>query len=415
MRRRLALERSTPLWLSLRFFVTAPLFMLLAGAVLLWQGPQLFASRWSPGALAATHLVTLGVLTMVIAGALLQLLPVVGGVEVAFPALTAPAVHLSLCAGTLLLAGGFCLAQPLLFQLALPALLLALLWLLTACGAGLWRAPPGVVDALLSGVRVALLSLFVTLLLGAAMASAFAWPLALPLQRLADLHALWGLSGWIGVLVVAIAYQVIPMFQVTPLYPAGLTRALCRAMLLLMLAASAAGLAGHAGATWLHGLLLAGFTLFALVTLRLLAKRKRPAPDATTLFWRTSMGSLLACAALWYAPLDENVRAILLGLLFMLGFAYSAVVGMLYKIVPFLLWQHWQEMNFGKPVPSIRLIVTENAARAQFASHLAALLMLAAAALWPQQLARAAALALLASTLGLAWILWRALHLGPPD
>lgn len=416
MQRRLALERSAPLWLSMRFFVSAPLFALLAGALLLWQGPQMFASRWSPAALAATHLFTLGVLTMVICGALLQLLPVVAGVELVRPGLAAPAIHLLLCAGTLLLAAGFCWSQPLLFRLALAPLVLALACLLGACAGGLWRAAPGAADAMLGGVRIALCSLGATALLGAGMAAAFAWspppPLQLALPRLTELHVLWGLPGWIGVLVIAIAYQVIPMFQVTPLYPAGLTRALCRGILGLMLACSAAQLAGHWSAAPLRALLLAAYVVFALVTLNLLARRKRPAPDATTLFWRLALGSLLACAALWFAPLDGRARELLLGLLFLLGFAWSAVIGMLYKIVPFLLWQHWQEAGFDKPVPSSRLIITEGAARAQFYSHLAALALLAAAALWPA-LARAAALAMLASTLYLAWLLWRALRLQP--
>jgi hypothetical protein len=419
MQRRLALERSAPLWLSMRYFISAPLFALLAGAVLLSQGPALLASRWSPAALAATHLFTLGVLSMVICGALLQLLPVVAGVEIAGAGLAGPAIHALLCAGTLLLAGAFCWSRPLLFQLALAPLALALAWLLGACAAGLWRADAGAdADAaarpMLAGVRIALGSLGATTLLGAGMAAALAWSLPLPmaLPRLADLHMLWGLAGWIGVLVIAIAHQVIPMFQVTPLYPAGLTRTLNRTILGLTLAASAAQLAGHWSAAPLHALLLGAFAVFAVATLDLLRRRKRPA-DATTLFWRLAMASLLACAALWYAPLAAGPRELLLGLLFLLGFAYSAVLGMLYKIVPFLLWHHWQETGWGKPVPGIRLIITEEAARGQFRGHLAALALLAAAALWPEALARPAALAIMASTLHLVCILWRALRLQP--
>lgn len=426
MQRRLALERSAPLWLSMRFFVSAPLFALLAAALLLWQGPQLFASRWSPAALAATHLLTLGVLTMVIGGALLQLLPVVAGVAIPRAALAAPAIHLLLCAGTLLLAGAFCWSQPLLFQLALAPLAVALAWLAGACATGLWRAraadaitnPDADAGAgpMLGGVRIALAALGVTALPGLAMAAAFAWPLSLPmalrhLNGLTELHVLWGWAGWIGVLVIAIAHQVIPMFQVTPLYPRGLTRALCRAIAGLILAGCAAQLLGHGSATALRALLAAPFVVFALATLVLLGRRKRPGPDATTLFWRLAMASLLAAAALWCAAVDGRARGLLLGLLFMLGFAYSAVLGMLYKIVPFLLWQHWQEQRLDKPVPGIRLIITEAAARAQFLGHLAALGLLAAAVLWPAPLARIAALAMLASTLHFIWILRRALRL----
>lgn len=413
MQRVLALERSPPPALALRFFASAPVFALLAGAALLWQGGPAFATRWSPALLAATHLITLGVLTMVMSGAIMQLLPVVAGVDLAWRRLSASAMHALLCIGTLLLAAAFWWSQPLLFALALTPLVLALAWLLAACGAGLWRARAGPASAMLSGMRMALGSLLPTLGLGAALALAVKWPLGLPLAALADLHVLWGLLGWVGLLLVAVAYQVIPMFQVTPLYPAALTRALGPSLLLLLLGGSAARLAGHSSMAPLHLLLLAGFALFALTTLALLARRKRPAPDATTRFWRLSMASLLACAALWYAPLGPDARALLLGVLFLLGFAYSAVLGMLYKIVPFLLWHHWQEQELERPVPSIRLVIPEGRAVAQFWSHAGAVLLLVLAVLWPHELARPAALALLGSTALLAANLLRALRLQP--
>lgn len=412
MQRRLALEHSAPLTYSLRFFVSAPAFAALAGALLLWQGPAAFASRWSPAMLAATHLITLGTLSMVIIGALLQLLPVVADVAFSGPRLSARAMHALLCCGTALLAAAFLGGHALLFKLALAALILALLWLPAACARGLWQARPGPADAMLGGVRVALFALLLTVALGAVMGVALALGLPWPLARLTELHLLFGALGWIGALLTAIAYQVIPMFQVTPVYPAALTSTFSRALLLLLLAAGGAGIAGHSSLALAHALLAGAFALFALLTLRLLAQRKRPAPDPTTLFWRTSMASLLACAALWFAPLEATPKALLLGVLFFLGFAFSAVVGMLYKIVPFLLWQEWQVQGFGKPVPSIRLIITEAAARGQFWSHVAAVALLAGAAVWPA-LARPAALAVLASNGYLGWNLWRALRLQP--
>ena len=54
----LSFEQSPPISAPLRFFLTAPLFGMLAGALLLWGGPDLLASRWTPGALALTHLIT---------------------------------------------------------------------------------------------------------------------------------------------------------------------------------------------------------------------------------------------------------------------------------------------------------------------------------------------------------------------
>jgi hypothetical protein len=413
MQRVLALERSPGPALSLRFFFSAPLFAMLAALALWWQGAPAFSSRWSNAVLAATHLFTLGVLTMTMIGALMQLLPVVAGVELSWRRRSVIAVHALLCAGTALLAAAFWLAQPMLFALAVTPLVLAVSWILWVFGAGLWQARKQREAGIAGRIRMALGALLPTVLLGAAMAAAFAWPVALPLATLTDLHVLWGLPGWIGLLLIAVAYQVIPMFQVTPLYPPALTRHLGRSLLALLLAISAAQLAWHPGLAVLRILLLAGFALFAGVTLVLLARRKRPAPDPTTWFWRLSMASLLAAAVMWFAPIDASARALLLGVLFLPGFAWSAVSGMLYKIVPFLLWQHWQEQSFDRPVPSIRLVIPARRALIQFWCHAVALVLLAGAALWPGALLRAAAAALLGSALLLGLNLVRAWRLQP--
>ena len=202
------------------------------------------------------------------------------------------------------------------------------------------------------------------------------------------------------------------MFQATPLYPPAATRAFAILVPALLAACSAAQLAGHWLAAPMRALLFCAFALFGVITLSLLARRKRPAPDATTLFWRLSMASLLACVPAWYAPIDAAARPLLLGVLFLIGFAGSAVNGMLYKIVPFLLWHHWQEHGEGGRAPAIRLIIPDTRAKAQFHSHLAALALLALVALWPAWLLRAAALALVGANLWLGMNLLRALRCG---
>jgi len=71
---------STPL----RFFLTAPAFGIAAGATPL-AVPELLDSRWTPGALAVTHLMAVGFMLSVMLGALLQILPVVAGRSFRYP------------------------------------------------------------------------------------------------------------------------------------------------------------------------------------------------------------------------------------------------------------------------------------------------------------------------------------------
>lgn len=405
MQRVLSFEQGPPLWGPLRFFLTAPLFLALAALLLLWQAEAGLTSRWAPAALALTHLLTLGMLAMVMVGALLQILPVVAGVEVARPRLTAAAVHLCLAAGTLLLATGFVSGQPLLFRLALPLLLAGFGWLLAAVFIGMLRAQPAGAAATVTAIRLALVSLLLTAALGSALAGVFGWGLALPVVPLTDLHAAWGLLGWVGLLVIGVAYQVIPMFQVTPLYPRPVTVWLAWAAFALLAAWSALSLAGIGG-RWSGLPLAAVFGGFAALTLYLLAKRKRPKPDVTTLFWRLAMASLLSCALLYCLPSQTfgAARPLLLGILFLVGFASSAVNGMLYKIVPFLVWYHLQSVPGleRKAVPNVRQIVGERAALLQFGLHLAGCALLAAAVAAPAALARPAAFLLAVSACMLA-------------
>lgn len=419
MQRALSFEHHPSPSLPLRFLLCAPLFAALAAAVLLWQGEAAFASRWTPGMLAATHLLTLGCVSMAIIGALLQLLPAVAGIGL--PQARGRTVHAGLCAGTLLLAAGFLSARPAVFALAMALLLPSLLLMLARCAAGLWQHHAAGASAMMAAIRAALAALAVTTVLGGLLGSQFAWPgsAALPLQPLTDLHALWGLLGWGGLTVIGVAYQVVPMFQVTASYPGWLTRGLSTWLFLLLVAVSIASRLDEAPARHFTqaGVALgaAGYGAFAAVTIALLLRRKRPRHEPATLFWYTSAGSLLAACVLALLPWDaaDGALPLTLGALLLAGFALSVINGMLYQIVPFLLWYHLQRTVAGgcRSVPGVRKIIPETWGRRQFGLHLAALALLLAACQRPDLLARPAAGLMLASSLALIFNLGYALRL----
>lgn len=412
MQRILSFDQTPPLSVPLRFFLTAPAFAIIASVLLAWYGPQALESRWAPLTLALTHLLVLGFLAASMVGSLVQILPVVAGVDLPRTQLTSGIVHVLLTLGTAALAAAFVLAQPLLFKLALLFLGSAFLWLLVASVAGLWRVTD--VSATLWAIRLALLALLATVVLGATLASAFAWPLGLPLMDLTNVHARWGLLGWVGLLVIGVAYQVVPMFQVTPLYPPYLTRWLAPVLFVLLLVWSVLDVFTQQTQTsgWNNAMSIVvalGFMLFGLTTLYLLWFRKRPKPDVTVMFWRTAMTSLIACAALWIAGrfLPQlsvaPAYALLLGVLFIVGFAYSAINGMLYKIVPFLVWYHLQSAISQRGlVPNVKQVLPDSVTIRQFFVHLAALAILLAAVLRPGILTHVAGCAFAVSS---AWLL----------
>ncbi len=394
----LSLDQAPPISVPLRFFITAPLFALAAAMLMAWQGPDMFSSRWNPAVLGITHLLTLGYMGLVMLGAIMQMLPVVAGTPVRRPERVAAFVHTLATGGIILLCFGLIFTVPFALQLALPVLGIALLLFAILIVITLRRALPQNMTA--KAMRLAALMLAATVVLGLILLSnhAYGWWLQAR-ETLADLHLAWGLLGWAGILIVGVAYQVVPMFQLTPAYPAGLTRWLALALfILLLLLAPASYLPALRIVP--GSLLAAGFALFALTTLRLQQQRRRKLPDVSLDFWRCGLLSLLSAIALWLAaqffPAVGVMQGyeMLLGVLMIVGFAMSIINGMLYKIVPFLVWFHLQsrrEKN-GHVAPNVREIMPESRTRPQMWLHFAALAALLFAVVWPLWVYPAAAL-----------------------
>jgi hypothetical protein len=394
----LRLEQAPPIAVPFRFFLTAPLFLLAAAGVLVWTGPEALAWRGSPAALAATHLVALGFMTMVMVGAMLQILPVLAGAPVPYVRPAAAVVHAGLALGAAALGGGFLLGQPVLIRTAAWLLGAAFAVFVGAAAAALGRA--AVRNATVRGAAVAVGALAVTVGLGLALATTYGWgaPFGNPAVR--ALHPAWGLLGWTGLLVAAVAFQVVPMFQLTPQYPPSMTRWFPGgAFVALVVWSVVVWVANWSAADLALGAALASaYALFAATTLVLQHRRRRRLPDATTAFWQLGMVCALAACAGWTVRLAaaEELAAveIAIGVLALAGFAVSVIHGMLYKIVPFLAWFHLQAAVGARRAPHMKKILADAPQRAHFALHAGAVALLLAAVVWPEPVARIAGVAL---------------------
>jgi len=420
----LSLETIPPIHIPFRFFNTAPWMGVLAALVLLPGAGAAFSSQWTPELLAATHLLTLGFMAMVMLGAMFQLVPVISGRMIPGGTIVATGVHLLLLLGVLLLVAGFYWQAYWLFAWALPVLLAAFAIFLLALGSLLLRHIGGG-DSIYS-IRFAALSLLITIGLGALRSANYAGlvePLAL--ANIANIHLAWGLAGWVLLLVMGASYQVIPMFHVTPSYPTVLARALPAVVFLSLL------LLTLVEQPVVQALAVLGMCtvaiVYAIFTIRLLNQRKRKIPDITARFWRLSLiclvASALLLAALYFvgqllSSVDLQQRApVVIGILMIYGFAGSVIMGMLQKIVPFLAYLHLQRRciaNFEllKTLPHMGEIISQYRSRWQFRLHLSALLLLLVAAItdifvWLAALVLAADFAWLGFTLASATRLYR--------
>jgi hypothetical protein len=399
----LKLEQAPPIAVPFRFFLTAPLFLLAAAALLAWSGADTLHSRATPAALAITHLVTLGYMAMVMLGAMLQILPVLAGTPVPAARLVAGAAHALLLVGAAALAAGFAFGQPLATRIAAWTLGAAFAVFLVAVAAALARV--AVRSATVLGMTLATVALAITVVLGLALAAMHGWGVAPPSFALRELHPAWGLAGWTGLLVAGVAYQVVPMFQMTPPYPQPMARWFPIAVFALLAAWSAAAWHDEVPglAATLAVLLAGGYIAFAVTTLVLQIQRRRRVPDATLAFWQLGMASIALASAVWCVravrPDTPESLDLLIGVLAIAGGAVSVIAGMLYKIVPFLGWFHLQASIGPKGAPHMKKFLGDSPQQLHVRVHLVAVALLCAAALWPQPLVYVAATALGASAL----------------
>jgi len=425
MRADLSLQQAPPFSVPARFLVSAPLFGLAAALLLLCYGPQMISQRWTPELLAVTHFLTLGFLAMSMLGAMMQLMPVLMGIVIPRPVFFSAIIHTPLFLGIVCLGLAWLLRIHELFVIAIAFLGFSFSVFIIMAAERLLRSKNR--HATRSMMLLALLALSITVSLGIYLAMGYTWQ-AVPLVRqLTDLHLSWGLLGWVAMLIMAVAYQVIPMFQITDEYPVIHQRWLGWTLFVTLPGLSLSYIwpqaAPLATLKTLSDLLLACCLLtFALTTLWLLQKRRRQLPDLTLNFWRLAMSSLVLLILLWLIStlINLDLPVLLLGVLMIHGFAMTTINGMMYKIIPFLIWLHLSvhnknlrdrgERSAQVKVPHMRKIISEVAGMWQFRFHLASLLLLVLATIWPQWFYYPAALLFAIAQAALLFNLFNAVH-----
>jgi hypothetical protein len=400
----LSTDQAPPFGVPLQFFLTAPWFAVAAGLVLAWQGPDMLATRWAPASLAAAHLLGLGSLGLLMCGALFQIVPVLAGVPVPGAAWVSRIVLACWAAGAAGLAGGFLVGDDRLLVGSAGLLTVAILAFAAAVGWAL-RGSRAVPETVL-GMKLSLVALVVALVLGGILLAALvnrAGLLAFPAW--VDMHLSWALLGWCGLLLVGVGFQLVPLFHVTPPYPAWFRRHAPAAILLSLLGISL----GH----WLDDSLLrfaaellglGTMQAFAVLTVLRQLQRQRALWDVTLSFWWLGLGCLTAAVLAWLLGADQVV----VGGLVLAGTGIAIPMGMLYKIVPFLAWLHLQgrQLATGRidvRLPHVRAFVPERRGQLQLALLALAMALLLGAMLGLEDLAEAAGLAFAASVV-LFWV-----------
>lgn len=344
-----------PLSLPVRFFLAGLTGMAAALLVLLGHMGALLRFQYGSAALlAATHLMTLGFISMVMMGAMYQLVPVVFNAKL-YSVRLAAWHYAALVPGVALMVSGFLanVAVMLMVGGSLVVLSIALFLL------NLVRTLPNRAQWGLSGwfVATALGYLGFTVSMGWLLAWNLSHPF-LPGDVLA-VHLVLGGVGWFALALMGVSYKLLPMFSLTHAKP----RWGWAAYGLLNAGVWIVGV----GTWWwprpaaaLGSLLAAAaLALYAADIRRLWRRRLRRQPDpAVYLALAGTAGGLATMgAAAWGAAGGPWSLVVFM---FFYGWMAASILGYLQKIVPFLVWLHRYGPHVGRmAVPRMRDLLHE--------------------------------------------------------
>lgn len=351
---------------TMSYFAAALAFLLAAEALAVTGIGFPAAGLTEPATLVLVHLVAIGWLSLAMAGALLQFVPVLVSRPLAFPRLALPAL-IALVIGLLLLCAGFAILAgwvdgPLgLLPLAAASLLTGFALLGLMLVSTLLSARP--VTLFASFVLVGLASLAVTALSGSAFAAILSgqggWLLNFAvLPDGVPFHALLGLGGWLGLIAFGVSYRLFVMFMMAPEPPARRIRpVLISAGLGLGLAV--VGLVApfaelEPGTVWVAAALFAlalASLFYGRDILALYRARRRKALEVNMLASIPAYASLgLGIALLPIAVMSGAEDSIVAALAFLLAFGWlgGLTLAQLVKIVSFMTWLETYAPRLGR-------------------------------------------------------------------
>lgn len=340
----LSLDQAPPISVVLRFFLSVPVFGALFSLLLIIYPTEILIPN-HPTSLSAIHLFFLGVISMSMIGALFQMQSVLGGKPIPSPLGNSMIIHTFFSIGIIALVGAFLFHLLSAFIIGGVLLASSLIYLVQLILPLLFG---GVTHDTLRGMRLALVSLFLTAVLGAVMASSYANETFTALhESIRTAHYSLALAGWIGALVIAVAFQVVEMFYVTTAYGNWCKRNVFRTIALSLIL-KIVWLFLALPYIWVFDLFLSVLLMgFVVTTVIRLHDRKRRVSDVSIWFWYAGMGllfiSLISHIVFVYAAstLCETAAIISFGL-----FSLAIILGMMTKIVPFLVWFHLSSAGY---------------------------------------------------------------------
>jgi len=367
------MEQAPPISAPMRFFATAPLFGILAGILLLFGNSEILTNRYSMDVIVAVHLITIGLFSFIMLGALTQMLPVLAGAVIFRVEKIVLFSHAALSFGLLSMVFGLLREQTLFVWLATFLLGGGFLLIVTSMLLAIRRVEH--FTASIKGMLVSLSFAFLIVLMGIYLLFGYASHEITSLHyAVANIHSAWAVFGFGGILIIGVAFQVLPMFYVAPRFKQFCKRRVVYLITFGLVIWMFLNLYFEEYALYAKLWIVTFFWAFATTVWIKFNKRKRPISDVTVWYWRLASISLTLGSFLWvFDEFFQHRYIVMVGILIGGGFILSIMLGMLYKIVPFLVWFHLNGMGY-MTIPTINEMMDKRIARIQFVLFVMALL-----------------------------------------
>ncbi|MCW8839291.1 MAG: hypothetical protein OQK11_11370 [Thiovulaceae bacterium] len=369
----LSTDQAPPISAPLRFFLTAPIFAMLAGVLIFTTEAQTLMSRYSYETIAITHALTIGFLGFVMLGALTQMLPVLAGVKIYKVESLTIASYILLVIGLLSMVFGLYFQKQILNFIASGTLTLGFLLLIIP----MLFAIKKVVNftPTVKAMGVSLVFALLSILFGAHLLASHANSNITDSHYIfANIHSVWAIFGFAGLLIIGVAFQVLPMFYVAPRF-----KQFCKKRVVLLIsiglilwAVTSIFFNSYAVVTkiWI-GIFFWAFVTTVWIKLN---QRRRPITDVTVLYWRSSSVFLTIGIFAWvFNTFLDDKMIVPVSILIGGGFLISIMIGMLYKIIPFLVWFHLNARGYMN-IPTMNEMIDKRVSKIQYILYVLSLI-----------------------------------------
>ncbi len=363
---------SPPFKIVSKYFIGSIISFVVFNLLLVLNYNSINGHHFQPKILSLNHIATLGFVTMVIFGAMFQLVPVVMEVKL-FSPLLAEIQFWIYTSGVVLLVYKFWYFDSFISFL-LPGLILSLAILLFSINIIFSMIKVKVWNITGSYLIAAIFWLLITALAGYLLTKNLDKPfIKINHLQYLNLHAITAFVGWVGMVIMGVSFKLIPMFTLSHGYKMTFAK--------ISLLITNAGLLGinwimHYSDTGFYNLVFGtlifiGVILYLIQIFIIFKKRIRKKLDIGLKFSAFAFIIFGIVSTLNFSFLFFDYESIVnltlvYGIIVIYGFFGTLILGQMYKIVPFLVWYHKYSSKVGiEIVPMLKDMFNEKLAEYQ--------------------------------------------------